>query len=123
MGYSYDIDAAVAQYERAENHVGLRLKLQDRLPAVKERSYRPVTLRDWVFSVVRPILDAEGVWLDWHPAYLAYAYALDRSQRVFRFMVDRIREHEILRHRWETRGLSAPVLDALDRALIFNQVP
>jgi hypothetical protein len=36
-------------------------------------------------------------------------------------MVDRVREHRILRDKWESRGLDPVILDEIDRMLIFNK--
>jgi len=62
-----------------------------------------------------------GVNPEFQAAYFAYAEALYYSQFKYRFMVDRIREHKILRDKWERRGLDPKILDQLDKMLIFNQ--
>jgi hypothetical protein len=69
---------------------------------------------------VSKLLNELGVNLEHHPAYFAYAQALYYAQFKYRYMVDRIREHKILRDKWERRGLDPHILDQLDKMLIFN---
>jgi hypothetical protein len=69
---------------------------------------------------VSKLLNELGVNLEHHPAYFAYAQALYYAQFKYRYMVDRIREHKILRDKWERRGLDPNILDQLDKMLIFN---
>ena len=69
---------------------------------------------------IRAILDEQGIWADRRHQYQAYAAALDKTQRELRFMVDWIREHQILRDRFERRGLRPAVLDVIDAQVIYR---
>lgn len=69
---------------------------------------------------VTGVLDRYGVIADVRIAYHAYAKAMDRVQRKYPWMVDRIREHGILRARFEGSGLDSAVLDELDKFVIYN---
>jgi len=69
---------------------------------------------------IRSVLDPLGLWADIRHQYQAYAQALDRSQRELKYMVDWIREHQILRLKFEHRGLNPTVLDVLDRNIIYR---
>ena len=69
---------------------------------------------------IRDLLDAQGLYVDLRHQYMAYAQALDKSQRTMDFMVDLIREHGILRDRFERRGLDPTVLDAIDQLVIYR---
>lgn len=69
---------------------------------------------------MRSLFDELGIWADRRHQYMAYAAALDRTQRELRFMVDWIREHQILRDRFERRGLSPVFLDAIDERVIYR---
>lgn len=69
---------------------------------------------------VRKIMDAQGVWNDVRHQYLAYARALDKSQRDMAWMVDLRREHQILRDRFERRNLDPTVLHAIDELVIYR---
>ncbi|GAI78636.1 unnamed protein product, partial [marine sediment metagenome] len=69
---------------------------------------------------IKKVIDKHGVYSDLHPSYHAYARALDKTQRELEFMVDWIREHQILRARWEARGLDAALLDKIDDVVIYR---
>jgi len=73
---------------------------------------------EFLVKRVRRVLDGCGVWSDWHPIYLSYAFRLDKAQRELEFMVDLRREHKILRGRFEGRGLDPKVLDKIDEVII-----
>lgn len=70
---------------------------------------------------VRDVLDASLEYSDLRHQYSAYALALDKTQREMVFMVDLVREHQILRDRFERRGLNPVVLDRLDRVFIHKK--
>lgn len=70
---------------------------------------------------VGEVLDQQGVYADLRHQYLAYAEALDKSQRELDWMVDLIREHRILRDRFQRRNLDPAVLDAIDRLVIYRR--
>lgn len=69
---------------------------------------------------IRDVMDVHGVFSDLRHQYIAYALALDKTQRTMRFMVDLMREHQILRNRFENRGLDSTVLDAIDTLVIYR---
>jgi len=69
---------------------------------------------------VSRLLNELGVYVDLNHQYLAYAQALDKTQADLRFMVDWIREHQILRDRFERRGLDPAVLAAIDNIVIYR---
>lgn len=69
---------------------------------------------------VRMVMDEQGVFTDLRHQYIAYALALDKTQREMAFMVDLTREHRILRNRFERRGLDPDVLDEIDRFVIYR---
>jgi len=115
-----DTEAARKKYIRSMQPARLAPILKSAEETNRERAPLIMVDRVKVELKIRPILDADVTNLELRPAYLAYAYALDRSQRAYPYMVDRIREHTILRDRWETRGLSTTVLDKIDAVLIYN---
>lgn len=69
---------------------------------------------------VSRLLNELGLYVDLNHQYLAYAQALDRTQSELRFMVDWMREHQILRDRFERRGLDPTVLAAIDALVIYR---
>jgi len=116
------LEEAMKKYKRKLNHVRLRPIYQALIPTITDKTAVAQAQTSMIREKVQTILEAEGVLSDFHPSYYAYSYALDKSQRTLKFMVDRIREHQILRDKWETRGLDPAILDLLDKVLIFNMV-
>lgn len=100
------------------------IKLMRVLPKLKQdRDYNAVAAQVQVAlfqAKVKQLLDGIGVYTDMHHQYLAYALALDKSQRDMDFMVDLIREHRILRDRFERRALDPTVLDRVDQLVIYR---
>jgi len=107
------------KYRAKLDNVRLRKVYSALIPEITPKASRAQAENARLKDKVKSILDVEGVLSDFHPSYYAYAYALDKSQRTLKFMVDRIREHQILRARWESRGLDPAILDKLDAVLIF----
>jgi len=116
-----DIEDAKDKFRRALNHVRLTKIFRSREAGVHERGASAQAVLEHIVVKVKNRLDQIGVWADMHPSYLAYAYALDRTQKVMEFRVDRIREHDILRDRWERRGLDTTILDEIDDLLILDR--
>lgn len=116
------LEEALKKYRRKLHHV----KLTKQLRELERRS--PFTVYDVAAAAqarlayndakIKRVIDAHGVYSDLHPSYHAYARALDKSQRELEFMVDLVREHQILRQRWEARGLEAALLDKIDAVVI-----
>jgi hypothetical protein len=119
MGYSDP--EALKKYERNTYWVRLYMMLQPRMEEAHRRSLEGQAVSNYVIEQVKPILDRRSMVLEMRVAYYAYAQALYRSQRRFKFRVDRIREHQILRHRFESRGLDASILDEIDKRLVIDK--
>jgi len=115
------LEEAMKKYRLKLNHVRLRFKYRDQIEQTIDKTILAQAQTTGIRVKVQTILEAEGILSDFHPSYYAYAYALDKSQRTLEFMVDLIREHQILRQKWETRGLDPAVLDKLDDVLIFRK--
>lgn len=92
-------------------------KVQDDVNRYRAAAQAQLTLFE---DKVRVVLDREMITSDMRHQYMAYALALDKSQRLLVWMVDLIREHQILRDRFERRGLQAPVLNAIDLLIIYR---
>jgi len=110
----------VKKYERRVHFI----KLIRVLPKIKrdhdDYAVAGVVQAGFFEEKIRGLLCELGVYADLHHQYLAYAEALDKSQRDLAFMVDLIREHQILRDRFERRALDPDVLDAIDQAVIYR---
>lgn len=114
------IDEAIKKYRRKTDHVRLTPLLRK---AQEWTNYRRAAAQGRLESTtlrVKNVLDVLGVYSDFHHQYLAYALALEKTQRDMRFMVDLIREHRILRNRFENRALEASVLDSIDALIIYR---
>jgi hypothetical protein len=107
-------------YRSKTNWVRQRRILISKTPLFAPKAGSWATINQDLYYKVKKILEDQGIVLDFFQAYVAYAEALDKSQRTLPYMVDRVREHQILRSRWEGRGLDPVVLDALDEMLIYN---
>lgn len=111
---------AMKKYRRKLHHVKLTKQIRGLEPTVHPNAVGAQGRLDFFTQHVKTVLDRIGVYSDLHPSYLAYALALDKSQRELAYMVDLIREHQILRNRWETRGLLASILDEIDAVVIYR---
>ena len=108
------------EYERRTHFI----KLVRTLPKIKAlRDDKAVVAQGqlWLFDAkVRSLMDDIGVYSDMRHQYLSYARALDKTQREMDWMVDLIREHNILRDRFERRALDPAILDAIDALVIYR---
>jgi len=118
------LEEAMKKYDRKLNHVKLTKQirqLMERSPfTISQTAAHEQARLDYLTKKVKHLIDRIGVYADLHPSYLAYAFALDKSQREMTWMVDLIREHQILRQRWEGRGLDSAILDELDKIIIYK---
>jgi len=95
--------------------------LSSRLPGARLRGCLRAEELQMIIARVKAILARFGVWAEYYAAYISYAEALYKSQLRLNWMVDRVREHRILRDKWESRGLDPVILSEIDRMLIFNK--
>jgi len=115
------LEDAQAKYHRQLNHVKLYKQLRAKEQDTWDKCAAAQGTIDFLVRKVKRLLDTIGVYADMHPSYMAYAFALDKSQKEMEWRVDRIREHAILRDRWGRRGLSSSILDALDQLLVLDK--
>jgi len=118
---AWDIPGAIGKYKVKLHHVRLRRVLSIVIPKTHEKGLDAQVQVQTVINKVKPILDRLKIPLELRLSYYAYSLALDRSQREYAYMVDRIREHQILRSKWESRGLNPDVLDQIDKLLIWRK--
>jgi len=118
------LDEALQKYDRKLHHAKLTKQIREltrRSPfTIHELAAHEQARLDYLTQKVKRLIDRIGVYADMHPSYHAYALALDKSQREMTFMVDLIREHQILRNRWEGRGLDPNILDEIDKLIIYK---
>lgn len=114
------IEEGVRAYVRKTSFVKLTFQLRRILDNTHRRQAAAMAQIALFQDKVRAILDEQGVYTDLRHQYMAYAQALDKSQRTMNFMVDLIRERQILRDRFERRGLDPGVLDVIDSRVIYR---
>jgi len=113
------LEEAMKKYRAKLDHVRLRPVFTALIPKITDKTSVAQAQTARIKEKVKTILEDAAILSDFHPAYYAYSYALDKSQRTLKFMVDRIREHQILRDKWEARELDPAILDKIDDVLIF----
>jgi len=121
-------ELGIPQYQRKTHYAKLikqlRKIVEDRPEATvrgwKDRSSVAQGSTDLLVRKVKAILDDQGVYSDLHHQYLAYALALDKTQSEMAWMVDLIREHQILRDRFERRNLDPEILSRIDQLVIYR---
>ena len=113
-------DEAINKYVRKTHFVRLTKILRGISPDVHRNQAVAQAQLALFQDKIRDLLDQQGLYVDLRHQYMAYAQALDKTQRTMDFMVDLIREHQILRDRFERRGLDPTVLDAIDALVIYR---
>jgi hypothetical protein len=117
---STPIEEGTRKYKQRMDWLVQRIKLRPRQETINENQAVAQGKLGFFDDKVKALLNREGVWLDMYQMYLSYARALDKSQRELNFMVDLIREHQILRDRFQRRGLDPAVLTAIDALVIYR---
>lgn len=112
------IAEGIARYKRKTLFIKLIKQLREIQDTVHLNQAAAQATVDFTLRKIKTLLDGLGVYSDLHHQYEAYAMALDKTQKELKFMVDLIREHQILRDRFERRGLDPEILDAIDQLII-----
>lgn len=108
------------KYQRKTHFVKLTWQL--RRIEDRTRRNRAVAQAQLAFfqDKVRALMDKLGVYADLRHQYMAYAQALDKSQREMDWLVDVNREARILRDRFTRRGLDPDVLQAIYELVTYR---
>jgi hypothetical protein len=118
---SYDREKALKNYHDKMYF----LRLRNYMPKVIEKAHQEASQSfasfTYVCNMIKPLLDQLALPREGRLWYYAYANSLYKSQRTLTFMVDWIREHQILRQRWEARGLDPLILDEIDKMMIIHK--
>ena len=111
---------ARAAYERKTHFV----KLTKQLRKIEDRTRRNRAAAQAQIAFfqdkVRGLLDEQGVYADMRHQYLAYAQALNKTQKEMDWLVDVNREARILRDRFIRRGLDPDVLQAIYELVAYR---
>ena len=108
------------KYQRKTRWTRIRRVVQRIQPVTKRNIAISQAQLSLIMSKISERLDNIGVYNDMYHQYMAYALALDKSQRTLKFMVDWIRERAILRDRFERRNLDPTILSSLDQLIIYR---
>jgi len=117
---TYSTKDASEKWKRKTSHVRLRPILDKSVPLAKQNFLDAQTRWERLEVKVKGVLDRYGIIQDQRIPYHNYAKGMDRVQRVYPWMVDRVREHGILRARYEGLGLDSNVLQEIDKFVIYN---
>jgi len=126
---SYDPTEALEKYEDKMYFLRLRwdrmsksgLRMRETIDKAHEHAAESFAPWKYVQKMIRPILQKHKMATELWIGYFAYGQALYKSQRIMEYMVDWKREHDILRNRFESRGLNPGILDEIDGLLIIHK--
>lgn len=118
---SYDKAEALRKYYWKMHHVRLRNILPQKIEQAKKNFLNRYQVSEYPKKAIKDILDSLTIPTELRLAYYAYAEQLYASQVKLKYMVDLIREHQILRSRYQARGLDPSVLDRIDERLIIHK--
>jgi hypothetical protein len=115
------LESALKKYKRSLGHVRLTPIIRAIETETRQNAAAAQGVLAFFDEKIKLILEAYAIFSDYHPSYLAYARELDRTQRQYVWMVDLVREHQILRDRWERRGLDPTILTLIDNTVITHK--
>jgi len=95
----------------------VKTKFAEKLEKIIERGIQENIKLDFVQDQVREILNKHGVMLDMYIYYIAYAEEILYKVQKLEWEVDRIREYQIIRRKWESRGLNPEILNEIDKVV------
>ena len=107
----------IKNYIDAIHEHKVKQKFAEKLQKIIERGIQENIKLDFVQDQVRAICDKFGVMLDMYIYYIAYAEEIMYKVKKLEWEVDRVREYQIIRKKWESRGLDPNVLDEIDKVV------
>jgi hypothetical protein len=113
-------ERGATNYRGRTNWVRQGQVLSSKASSISSRAETASAALQALIRRIQKVLDDCGVSTEFYQVYISYGEALDKAQRGLKWMVDRRREHQILRDRWGSRGLDPHVLDRIDETLIYN---
>jgi len=107
-----------AEYVRNYRNSIIPAKIKVAMEKVEKTAKRNGMGAQWDLKVfqdrIKEILFKHGVPPDIMHFYIAYGEELKYVVAKFEWLTDRIREHKIIRKKWEGRGLDPNILDEID---------
>ena len=95
----------------------VKTKFAEKLERIIERGIQENIKLDMMQDMVRQICDRFGVMPDLQIFYIAYAEEIMCRASKLEWEVDRVREYQIIRRKWEGRGLDPIVLEEIDKVV------
>jgi hypothetical protein len=95
----------------------VKTKFAEKLDKIIEKGIQENIKLDFMQDQVRAICDKYGVMLDMYIYYIAYAEELMYKVQKLEWEVDRVREYQIIRRKWESRGLDPKILNEIDKVV------
>jgi hypothetical protein len=95
----------------------VKQKFQEKLEKIIDKGIQENIRLDFVQDQVRLICDRFGVMLDMYIYYIAYAEEIMYKVQKLEWEVDRVREYQIIRKKWEGRGLNPDILNEIDKVV------
>jgi hypothetical protein len=95
----------------------VKTKFAEKLDRIIERGIQENIKLDMMQDMVRQICDRFGVMPDMQIYYIAYAEQILCRVQKLEWEVDRVREYQIVRKKWESRGLDPKILEEIDKVV------
>jgi len=95
----------------------VKQKFAEKLQKIIDKGIQENIKLDFVQDQVREILNKHGVMLDMYIYYIAYAEEILCRVQKLEWEVDRVREYQIIRKKWENRGLNPQILEEIDKVV------
>ena len=121
-GSTNPVDKGIKKYYSKMDYLRLSRKMKPIIDQAHKKAGVSFANNNYVIGQILPIVHQFGIVRELYIMYCAYGNLLYKSQRNLTFMVDLIREHQILRGKFETRGLDPNILDLIDERLIIHKV-
>jgi hypothetical protein len=120
-GSTNPVDKGIKKYYSKMDYLRLSRKMKPIIDQAHKKAGVSFANNNYVIGQILPIVHSFGIVRELYIMYCAYGNQLYKSQRTLTFMVDLIREHQILRSKYESRGLDPTILDLIDERLIIHK--
>ena len=95
----------------------VKQKFQEKLNKIIDKGIQENIKLDMMQDRVKEICDKFGVMPDMQIYYIAYAEEILCRASKLEWEVDRVREYQIVRKKWEGRGLNPEILNEIDKVV------
>jgi len=95
----------------------VKTKFAEKLEKIIDKGIQENIKLDMMQDRVKEICNKFGVMPDMQIFYIAYAEEILYKVQKLEWEVDRIREYQIIRRKWESRGLDPKILNEIDKVV------